>query len=110
MDCLNCKAQRTVAISGTKSTWRPVTISVFQELILAPDLFNIFINDMDGGVKSTLSKLAEDTKLGVVANTQACVAIQTDLKRLEKGADMNLMKYNQVKCKVLHLVRDNPTQ
>ncbi|KAK4815936.1 LOW QUALITY PROTEIN: hypothetical protein QYF61_010193 [Mycteria americana] len=81
VDWLNCQAQRAVATSSTKFTWRPVTSS---ESILAPVLLNIFINDLAGGAESTLSKFADDTKL-------------RDLNRLEKGANTNLMKFNQGK-------------
>jgi len=103
---LNGQAQ-SVVISGTKSSWKPVTSNVPQGSILGLILFTIFINDLGGGAECTLSKFADDTKLGVVADMpEGPVTTQRDIDRLEKRADRNLMRFNK-ECQVLHLGRNN---
>lgn len=58
-------------------------------------LFNIFINDLDEWTESTLSRCANDTKLGGASErSKDCTALQKDLNRLEKWAKRNLRKFN----------------
>ncbi|GAB0176248.1 hypothetical protein GRJ2_000090000 [Grus japonensis] len=64
---------------------------------------------MDSGIECTLSKFANDTKLcGVVDMLEGRDAIQRDLDRFARWSPVNRMKFNKVKCKVLHVGQDNP--
>ena len=71
-------------------------------------MFNMFINNLDEGIESVLSKFADVTKLGGFADAQEdCTAVQQGLDRLDSWTGRNLMRFNKSKCRVLHLGRNN---
>src|SRR6218665_1132820 len=100
--------RQRVGIRGAFSEWIGVISGVPPGSVLGPLLFIIFINDIDKGVLSKISKFADDTKLckDVVTEEDASV-LREDLRRLYEWAKDWQMLFNADKCSVMHMGRGN---
>ena len=69
----------------------------------------MFMSEIDSGMECTLNKYDDHTKLrGATDTTEGTDVIQRDPKKLEKWVNVNLMRFNKPKCKVLNMGWGNP--
>ena len=80
-----------------------------QGSVLGPLLFLIYINDLDSGISSDVSKFADDTKIGkLIRSDSDVIDLQADLDKMSEWTNRWQMEFNITKCKVLSVGRGNP--
>jgi len=108
---LMVKLQALIIVNEVTSGRWIFTSSISQGSVLGPDLFNIFISELDAGVDCILSKFADDTELGGANNSlEGWEALQRALDTVEHWAIINSMIFKTWKCWVLHLGQSNAGQ
>lgn len=93
--------QQKVVISGSESTWLPVTSGIPQGSVLGPLLFSIFINDIH-------ENLSEGTRLNLFADDcivyrpilgkEDCRLLQDDMDIVSNWSRKWLLRFNVGKC------------
>lgn len=74
---------QSVVINVFYSGWQTVTCEVSQARLPGPMLFNIYRNDLYDGIESTVTKFADDAKLGGEVDTlEGRAILQRDLDGL----------------------------
>ena len=97
-----------MVLNGSSSRWVNVTSGVPQGSVLGPLLFILYVNDITDGLQSTLEMFADDSKLYRIIQTPEDVNIlQEDLNFISNWSRLWLLKFNTLKCTVIHLGRGN---
>ena len=97
-----------VLVNGSNSSWSPVTSGIPQGSVLGPMLFVCYINDMPDVVASPIHMFADVTKIFRQMTAQSDqVTLQTDLRQLEAWTKKWQFRFNEEKCKVMHLGQYN---
>jgi ribonuclease P/MRP protein subunit RPP40 len=104
--------KQRVVLNGKASTWEEVPSSVVQGSVLGPELFVIYIDDIDecmNRIRSYLNKFADDTKVAkAIHGVEDSEELQTELDNLWSWACKWQMRFNVDKCKIMHTGRTNP--
>ena len=96
--------KQRVTTQGALSDWKDVSSSVVQGSVLGPLCFLVFMNDLEDGVTSNISKFADDTKISRTTGTDHDIdKLQDDINRMQTWADTWQMKFNTGKCAVMYI-------
>ena len=78
---------------------------------MGPLLFIIYINDLDLGLVSKISKFADDIKMGINADSDAAVKqLQEDLRKVGEWSKKWQMPFSLDKCKIMHIGHKNKNE
>ena len=102
-DYLRDRKMRTV-IRDSYSSWRSVTSGVPQGSVIAPIMFQVYVNDMQNGVTSYMNLFADDAKISrEIENQNDCKKLQKDLDRIYEWSLKWKLEFNAKKCHVMEI-------
>ena len=102
-DYLGDRQMRTT-IRDSNSKWCKVTSGVPQGSVLAPIMFQVYINDMSKGINSYINLFADDAKLmRVIKNQRDCEELQNDLDKIHEWSQQWKLEFNTRKCHTMEM-------
>ena len=105
---LSNRKQR-VTVNGALSDITDVTSGVPQGSVLGPVLFLLYINDINGNIKSSIRLFADDSIIyRKISSKTDHEILKTDLSQLQTWSDKWQMEFNVSKC--VHLPITNKTK
>ena len=107
-DFLSCRTQY-VKINDSKSACNNITSGVPQGSVLGPMLFIYFINDLPEICTVTTKIFADDTKAYTqIKSEEDHLNLQNTINNIHNWTEEWQLKFNETKCKILHLGDNNP--
>ena len=98
-----------VKINNSKSKSLQVTSGVPQGSVLGPMLFIYFINDLPEVCSVTTKIFADDTKAYTsIKSEDDHIKLQNTIDKMFEWTENWQLKFNESKCKILHLGENNP--
>ena len=98
-----------VNVNNNLSDKAPVLSGVPQGSVLGPCLFLYYINDLPEVIKCLIKLFADDSKAYQPIKTMLDnKLLQHSINDLVKWTEKWLLKFNNEKCKILHLGKNNP--
>ena len=102
-DYLQGREMRTV-IRDTHSSWRQVTSGVPQGSVLAPIMFQIYVNDMAKEINSYINLFADDAKImKVIKDENDCKELQDDIDKIYAWSQRWKLEFNARKCHAMEI-------
>ena len=90
------------------SEWKKIDSGVPQGYVLGPLFFVVFINDLLVRIKNVGKLFADDTKLlAIIKSVLVQISLQDDLIILKEWTNDWQIKFNSLKCKVMHYCKTN---
>ena len=98
--------RQRVLFRGASSDWTDVLSGVPQGSVLGPLLFNIYANDLQLHLKSSIYAYADDTFIFRIIKSDHDIAVlQSDLDKLNWWSNNNALQLNPTKCQVMCITR-----